>query len=152
MGLQLSEENVNHNAVQFNNAILRAAKKSIPRGQRRNYNPFWTPQLEQLQEAVNRAREDMENNPSDQNTAEYSKARAEFTREKLLQTRKQWYEKTASLNLEKDSSKLWSLTKVLNEEAPSCSKTVLRVHNMLLTDKKAANEFSQLYRRKAPCP
>ena len=46
MGLQLSEENVNHNTVQFNNAIFRAAKKSIPRGQRRNYNPFWTPQLE----------------------------------------------------------------------------------------------------------
>ena len=30
MGLQLSEENMNHNAVLFNNAILRAAKKSIP--------------------------------------------------------------------------------------------------------------------------
>ena len=152
MGLQLSEENMNHNAVQLNNAILRAAKKSIPRGQRRNYNPFWTPQLEQLQEAVNRAREDMERNPSDQNTAEYKKARAEFTREKLLQTRKQWYEKTASLNLEKDSSKLWSLTKVLNEEAPSRSKTVLHVHNMLLTDKKAANEFAQLYRRESTLP
>ena len=111
MGLQLSEENVNHIAVQFYNVILRAAKKSIPRGQRRNYNPFWTPQLEQLQEAVNRAREDMENNPSDQKTAEYSKARAEFTREKLLQTRKQWYEKTASLNLEKDSSNSGALPK-----------------------------------------
>ena len=54
-------------------------KSPFPR-RRRNYNPFWTPQLEQLQEAVNRAREDMERNPSDQNTAEYSKVRAEFTR------------------------------------------------------------------------
>ena len=151
MGLQLSEENVNHNAVQFNNAILRAAKKSIPRGQRRNYNPFWTPQLEQLQEAVNRAREDIERNPFDHNTAEYSKARAEITRDNLLQTRKQWYEKTATLNLE-NSSKLWSLTEVLNEEAPSRSKTVLRVHNMLLTDKKAANEFAQLHRRESTLP
>ena len=67
MGLQLSEENVNHNAVQFNNAFSRAAKKSIP---------FWTPHLQQLQEAVNRAREDMARNPSDKNRAEYSKARA----------------------------------------------------------------------------
>ena len=40
VGLQLPEENMNDNAVQFNNAILRAAKKSIPRGRRRNYNPF----------------------------------------------------------------------------------------------------------------
>ena len=58
--------------------------------------------------------------------------------------RKQWYEKTASLNLEKDLSKLWNLAKVLNEEAPSRSKTVFRVHNILLIDKKAANEFAQL--------
>ena len=152
MGLQLSEENMNRNAAQFNIAILRAAKKSIPRWRKRNYNPFWTPRLEQLQEAVNRAKEDIERNPSDQNTAEYSKARAEFSREKLLQTRTQWYEKTASLNLEKDSSKLWSLTQVLNEEAPSRSKTVLRVHNMLLTDKRAANEFAQLYRRESTLP
>ena len=94
----------------------------------------------------------MERNPSDQNTAEYSKARAKFTREKLLQTRKQWYEKAASLNLEKDSSKLWSLAKVLNEEAPSRSKTVLRVRSTLITDKKAANEFAQLYRRESTLP
>ena len=74
MGLQLSEENVNHNAVQFNNAILRAAKKSIRRGQRRNYNPFWTPQLEQLQESINRAREDMERNPSEHSRVQQSQS------------------------------------------------------------------------------
>ena len=45
MGLQLSEENMNQNAIRFYNAILRAAK-SIPRGRRRNYNPFWTAQPE----------------------------------------------------------------------------------------------------------
>ena len=62
-----------------------------------------------MQEAVSRARESIESNPSNQNTAESSKARADFTREKLLQTRKQWYEETASLNLEKDSSKVRNL-------------------------------------------
>ena len=90
-----------------------------------------------------------------QRTAKYNKARVEFTREKLQQTRKQWYEKTASLNLGKDSSKLWNLTKVLNREAPLRSKTVFRVQNKLHTDKKAANEFAHLYTGtggKAPCP
>ena len=109
---QLSEENMNQNVRRFSTAILkRATKKSIPRGLRENYSFFWTPQLEQLWEAVNRGRENMESNPSDQSTAECSKARPEFTREKSLQakTRKQWYEKIASLNLEKDSSKLWNL-------------------------------------------
>ena len=87
----------------------------------------------------------MKRNPSDQSTAEYSKARTEFTREKLLQTRKQWYEKIASLNLEKVSSKVWSLAK----EATSRNKTVLRVRNTLLTDKKSANEFAQLCSRES---
>ena len=76
----------------------------------------------------------MESNLSDQSTAEYSKARAEFSREKLRQTRKQWYEKTASLKPEKDSSKFWNLAKVLNEEAPPCSKTVFCTHNKLLRE------------------
>ena len=60
--------------------------------------------------------------------------------------------KPTSLNLEKDSSKLWSLAKVLNEEAPSCSKTVLRVRSTFLIDKKAANELAQLYRRESTLP
>ena len=101
-------------------------------------------------EAVNRAREDTKRNPSDQNTAENSKARAEFTRETPTD-KGTVYEKTASLNLEKNSSKLWSLAKVLNEEARCRSKTVLRARNTLLTDKKAVSEFAQLYRREAHC-
>ena len=94
----------------------------------------------------------MESNPSDHSTAQYSKARTEFTRDKLLQTRKKWHEKTASLDLEKDSSKLWNLSLVLNEEAPYGSKIVLRVHNELPTNKKAANESAQLYRRESTLP
>ena len=44
------------------------------------------------------------------------------------------------------------MPKVLHEEAPSCSKTVLRVCNTLFTDKKAADEFAQLYRRESTLP
>ena len=51
------------------------------------------------------------------------------------------HEKTASLNLEKDTSKHWNLARVLNEKAPSHSETVLCVHNKLLTNKKATNKF-----------
>ena len=66
----------------------------------------------------------MESDPSDENVAEHNKTRAEFTKEKLYQRRNSWHEKTTSLNWEKDSSKLWSLTKALNKETPSRSKTV----------------------------
>ena len=71
---------------------------------------------------------------------------ADFTTETVQHTRTRWHEKNASPNLERDSSKLWNLTKVLNEEAPSPSTTVLHVNNELLTEKKAANNFEKLYK------
>ena len=77
MGLHVSMDYMNQNVIRFN-AFIRAAKKSIPRGRRRNYKSCWTPPLEQLQETVNRARDSMESNPSDQNTEEYSKVKAAF--------------------------------------------------------------------------
>ena len=66
-----------------------------------------------------------------------------------MQTRKSWHEKTASLNLEKDTTKSWNLTKTLNEEAPSRSMTVLKVNDQLLTKRKAANEFAKFYKKES---
>ena len=147
--LTLSETNMNKNAINFNKAILKAAAKSIPRGRRKNYNPSWSPHLARLQEDLNQARDKMERNPTDGNVADHNKAKAEFVREKLQQTRRSWHEKTSSLNMEKDSKKLWNLVKTLNDEAPSHGKTVLEVNKQLLTEKRAANEFAKFYKKES---
>ena len=90
----------------------------------------------------------MESDPSDENVTDHNKTRAEFTKEKLYQTRNRWHQTTASLNRETDSSKLWSLTKSLNEETPSLSKAVLHVNNQLLLENKegAAKEFAEFHK------
>ena len=67
----------------------------------------------------------MEFSPTDDNIAAYSKAKAKFTRQKL-QTRAAWHEKKSSLNMEKDTGKLWKLTKLLNGEIPEKAQTVLQ--------------------------
>ena len=147
--ITLSDNNMTENATAFQNALLTAAKKSIPRGRRKNYIPFWTPTLGKLQKDLDKARDVMERNPSNCNVIEHNKARAAFIKEKLTQQKRSWHEKTASLNMEEDSSKLWSLTKILNEETTTRSQTVLRVNNELLTGKKAANEFVEHYKRES---
>jgi len=147
--LPLSTTNMHQNVVSYNKVLLSAASKSIPRGRQRNYDPSWSTELAKLQENLNKARDMMEKYPTDENVAEYNKIKTAYIKEKLTQTRKSWHEKTATLNLERDTTKLWNLTKTLNEETPSRSKTVLKVNNELLTEKKAANEFAKFYRKES---
>ena len=102
-------------------AIHSAAKETIPRGRRKDYIPGWTAQLQELHSTASRLREKMESCPTDDNIAAYNKTKAEFTRQKLQQTRAAWHEKTSSLNMEKHADKLLKLTMLLNGEIPEKS-------------------------------
>ena len=148
-GLTLSDTDINHNVSIFNKAILPAAKSTIPRGRRQDYKPYWTPELDTLHTALSEARDAMEQSPTAENVVAHSKAKAEYTRERLQATRRSWHEKTASLNMEKDMQGLWKLTKTLNDDNPARGKTVLEVNNQLSTEKRAANDFADLYRKES---
>ena len=45
-------QNLNTNIKAFNQAVLKAAQQSIPRGARKNYKPYWTEELQQQEDAV----------------------------------------------------------------------------------------------------
>ena len=93
----------------FNAGILTAAHKSIPRGARQNYKTFWSEELERLDEELSAARREAETNPLQDNNNHLQHTKASFLRYKLQARRKSWRNKTASLNLEKDGTKLWKL-------------------------------------------
>uniref|UniRef100_A0A0B7BV39 Uncharacterized protein n=2 Tax=Arion vulgaris TaxID=1028688 RepID=A0A0B7BV39_9EUPU len=59
----------------------------------------------------------MEADPTDENVTIHNKTKAKFTKERKKSMRDSWHEKTASLNLEKDTKKLWNLTKTLNGDS-----------------------------------
>ena len=69
-----------------------------------------------------------------------------FKEEKTTQIQNSWHEKTASLNLEKDTQKLWQLTKALNEDNSQRSKTTLQTPKGLVTGKAAANILATAYK------
>ena len=47
----------------FNQAVLKAAQESIPRGARKSYRSYWTEELQQQEDAVREARNLVEENP-----------------------------------------------------------------------------------------
>ena len=145
----MEQHHLNGKVKLFTEAILSAAKETIPRGRRRDYIPGWNAQLQELHSTASRLREKMESCPTDENTAAYNKAKAEFTRQKLQQTRAAWHEKTSSLNMEKDTGKLWKLTKLLNGEIPEKAQTVLKSEGEYIVQKEAANCLAKLYQEES---
>ena len=137
--LNLSED-MNSNVKQLTESILSAARKSIPRGFRKDYKPFWSKSLDTLHKQLSEARATMERHPTAENTTRYNNVKNEFNKTKLQETRNSWKEKTASLSLEKDTGKLWKITKLLNEDATNKHKTTVLIENETpLMGKKAAN-------------
>ena len=106
-------------------------------------------QLHELHDAVSQARIAHEQDPTYANVENHNKARVEFTRHKLHQTRTAWHEKTASLSMEKDTMKLLRLIKLLNEDNPEKRQTVIESQNEHLTQKRAANCFAQMYQEES---
>jgi len=151
--IRVDGRDINRVTKDFNTALLKAAHKSIPRGSRRNYKPYWSDDLETLQEELSEARREAETHPSQDSNTNLQKARAKFLRAKIQARRESWHEKTASLNLEKDSSKLWKLTRQLNDEGGrERGTTTLEEDDALLTGKQAANKFAENYEEVSNIP
>ena len=91
----------------------------------------------------------MESSPTNANVEARSKAKVQYKRARTQATRNSWYEKTASMNMEKDMTGLWNLTRALNNDNPSKSKTVIEANNELITEKRAANVFADLYQEQS---
>lgn len=142
-------KNINNVVKDFNDSILQAARECIPRGARRDYTPYWTNELQQAHDAVTEAREEAENNPSQENNIKLQERKAKFLRIKLENKRRSWREKTSGLNMEKDTTKLWKLTRALNDEGTKGQKITLEEEGKTLTGRRAANTFASNYAKES---
>ena len=91
----------------------------------------------------------MESSPTNANVEAHSKAKVQYKRARTQATRNSWHEKTATLNMEKDMTGLWNLTRALNNDNPSKSKIVIEANNELITEKRAANVFPNLHQEQS---
>ena len=110
---------VDQTAKAIGKLIYETALKTIPRGKRKDYVPYWTAELEILHKHLGEARNKMDLVPNDSSTIAHNKARAEYYKKKNELQRQTWHQKTSQLNLEKYTTKLWKLTKSLNGDQTS---------------------------------
>ena len=101
--ITFSKHSVNKNASNFNSAVLKAAKESIPRGRRHDYKPYWNNTLEKIHKELSEAREEMERNPTPQNVRRHSQLKVDLDKEQQTQAQASWKTKTASLNMERET-------------------------------------------------
>jgi hypothetical protein len=153
--IPLKRKSITQNANRFSQAILTAAKGSIPRGRKQNYQPFWNRELDEKHKHLTNARDIMEDDPSDSNITTHNKAKAEYQRAKMERIRKSWQEKYSKLSLERYTQQLWNLTKSLNEEQTSRARVVLRTDNGLVSGKNSSQHLrpelpQEKYSRHAP--
>ena len=63
IGSLILTDNIDKDAKSFTTTMLGVAKETIPRGKRRNYQPYWTETLEKLHNEVKKARNTYEKTP-----------------------------------------------------------------------------------------
>lgn len=151
-GIHIKNEHLNHKIKAFNQAILKAAAESIPRGSRRNYKPYWTEEYQDKEDKVTEARDKVEEDPSMENNIALKAATAELRKTYIQEARRSWHEKTDQLNLDKEGNKLWKLTRALNDEGNKSAPITLLHNEEVLTGKKAADRFMEQYAETSKIP
>ena len=92
----------------------------------------------------------MEQSRSPENIQRHHNTRESFNQQKKAETQRSWNEKTSSLNMEKDTTKLWNLTKTLNEDTGiRYSRTVIVEDGKHFSGKKATNILADFYREES---
>ena len=139
-------EDINQNTKLFTAAILGSAKKSIPRGFRKDYKPYWSKTLANLHQKLSEARESMEQDPSAETVTRHNELKEEFNETKVKELQESWHDKTSSLSLESSTGKLWQLVKTLNEDATSTrGTTVLEEEGSVHIGRRAANLLAETF-------
>ena len=145
-GIQTYERDINKVIKEFYTGILHAAKECIPKGARKDYKPYWSDELENKHKALSDARKIAETNPSVENNMALKHASAKYTKTRNEARTNSWIKKTGDLNMETDDTKLWRLTRQLNDEGTRQSKITLLQGETMVYGKQAADMFANTYK------
>jgi hypothetical protein len=131
--INFQSKRIGETAQAFSKAILTAALESIPRGARKDYKPYWTQELQNLEDQVTAARESAEGTQSFEANIAYKAISAQYRKTLNSSVRDSWVKKTESLNLDRDGRKLWRFAKVLNSEDCRGNETVIQANGKMVT-------------------
>ena len=139
-----TEEQLQKLNSDITSSLLEASAKSIPRGCRKNYKPFWN---DEINDAVSRreaARKLLEEEDSDKNKINYNKECAKVRKTIKSAKRNTWAETTGNLNLSQGGAKAWSLLDNLNSDNRRQNpKPMMADNETIIDDQKKAEKFNK---------
>ena len=137
---------------EFNNFVLHAAKECFPKGERKDYTSYWNEYINNKHNELTTARTLADVAPSIENTTSLKQTDAKFIKTRNDAKRISWMKKTASLNMDTDSNKLWRLTKQLNDEENRHAKITLLQDRKMVHGKQAGNIFADTNKEASNIP
>ena len=129
----------------FTKSILNAAKDSIPRGCRRNYKPFWTPEIEEAVKQRREARKLLEEDPNLKNKINYNRTSAIAKRTIKIAKKNKWVTTCEALDLNKSGKKAWALLGNLSNEKRTNPKPMNTIDGNIVEDQNKANSFNKYF-------
>ena len=125
-------------------AILNAAAKSIPRGCRKEFKPFWTQEIQEAVDLRSSARKAVEENPTEENKVNYNRQCAKVKLAVNTAKRQAWAKTTGELDLSQSGNKAWSLLNNLNgENRPQNPKPMIANNETIIEDQKKAEVMNK---------
>ena len=126
------------------NAILFAARKAIPRGNRKRYRPFWNSDLEKVVKERKQARKNVEKNPTRENKTAYNRLTGQVRYQVKVAKKNHWTKTCNQLDLKKHGHKAWGLLHALDGKKTKKNPQPLEREGCLAAnDKKKANTFNK---------
>ena len=124
--------------------ILEASAKSIPRGCRKMYKPFWTQDIQDAVDKRTTARITLEQAPTDENKVKYNRECAKVKLVVNSAKRAAWAKTTAELDLSQNGAKAWSLMNNLNgENRKQNPKPMISNNETIVKDQKKAETINK---------
>ena len=125
-------------------AILEAAAKSIPRGCRKMYKPFWTQEIQEAIDKRTTARIALEEAPTEEHKVAYNRECAKVKLTINTAKRATWAKTTAELDLSRNGAKAWSLMNNLNgENRKQNPKPMFTNNETIVEDQKKAEKMNK---------
>ena len=130
--------------TEISKTILMAAKKSVPRGNRKKYSPFWNADLEKAVKDRRKARKEAEKNPTRENKTHFNKMTGKVRLMTKSGKKNHWTETCSKLDLKKEGHKAWSLLQSLSGKKQKTNpEPIQRGGRWIADNRKKANIFNK---------
>ena len=150
--IQVNDRYKNIITKECNNYVLQAVKECIPKGARKDNKPYWNEDLNNKHNELTTARNLADVAPFIETITALKQTSAKFIKTKNEVRKSSWMKKTASIDMETDSNKLWRLIKQLIDEENRHVKITLLQDRMMVHGKPAVNIFADTYKEASNIP